>query len=184
MSKLPIPAREHGAALLVCLIILVLVTLMGLTSMRTSVLQEKMSGANSDKTLALQAAERALRDAEARIRHTLTSTSGFAAGCRASLCLAPMDGTTAADTVDWDSNRVATYADNDDGPRIPGVAQEPIAGVARQPNYIIELLFDMKPLPGNSENIKQKGTPYRITAVGYGKLARTRVQIQSTFYKP
>lgn len=35
------PARQRGAALMVCLIILILVTLMGLTSLRTSMLQEK-----------------------------------------------------------------------------------------------------------------------------------------------
>ncbi|UUZ51085.1 hypothetical protein LP420_16905 [Massilia sp. B-10] len=47
MNKLPSNKNQSGAALLVCLIILVLVTLMGLTTMKTSVLQEKISGGNS-----------------------------------------------------------------------------------------------------------------------------------------
>ena len=148
---------------------------MGLTSMRTSVLQEKMSGANSDKTLAFQAAEMALRDAELVIRINLSSASGFVVNCANSLCAVPA-GAEAARTVDWDGNKVATYGQKS------GAAA--IGNVARQPRYIIELLTNMKPPLGNSADLKKKGTPYRITALGYGKLERTRVQIQSTYYKP
>lgn len=175
MTTLTSPRRQHGAALMVCLIILVLVTLMGLTTMRTSVLQEKMSGASSDKTLALQAAELGLRDAERRIRDSLTSTSGFAANCAASLCL-PADGTMKSDTINWNTAPLALYG--------AGTGSPAVAGVARQPRYIIELLYDMKPPLGNSENIKLKGTPYRITAIGYGKLERTQVVLQSVYYQP
>ncbi len=168
--------RQHGAALLVCLIILVLVTLMGLTSMRTSVLQEKMSGANSDKTLAFQAAEMALRDAEKVVRLSLSSSTGFAVNCAAAKCVAKPGEKSAAETVDWDSNQAGTYGDASKASAIPGVA--------RQPSYIIELMTSMKPPLGNSADQRKKGTPYRITAIGYGKLERTKVQIQSTYYKP
>lgn len=136
-----------------------------------------MSGANADRSMALQAAELTLRDAEKRIRQKLTSTSGFKPGCEASLCEAPINGTSASDTINWtDDAKVAVYGFD------TGAAA--IAGVARQPRYIIEVLFDMKPMPGNSENSRLKGTPYRITAIGYGKLERTQVILQSTYYKP
>lgn len=168
--------HQNGAALLVCLVILVLVSLMGLTSMRTSVLQEKMSGATSDKSLAFQAAEMALRDAENVIRLGLSSTSGFASNCAKALC-APKPGTVgAASSVNWDGDQAGTYGQ--------ASGAKPISSVSRQPSYIIELLANMKPPLGNSADLKKKGTPYRITAIGYGKLERTRVQIQSTYYKP
>lgn len=177
MKSLRNPVRQRGAALMVCLIILILVTLMGLTSMRTAMLQEKMSGVNADRNLALQAAEQTLRDAEKRIRDSLTSTSGFKPGCELSLCQAPTDGSSATDNLNWlDDAKVGTYG--------LGTGAAAIAGVARQPRYVIELLFDMKPMPGNSENSRLKGTPYRITAIGYGKLERTQVIVQSTYYKP
>jgi type IV pilus assembly protein PilX len=173
----PIPLRrQRGAALLVCLIILILVTLMGLTTMRTSVLQEKISGASSDRTLALQAAELALRDAETHVKNYLDPESGFADGCEASLCRAPTDGSSAADTIDWDSAAVASYGQ--------ATAAPAIGGVATQPKYIIELMYKMQPLPGNSASMKSMGTPYRITALGYGKQQQTRVMLQSTYYKP
>ncbi len=178
MATLPLtlPPRQQGAALLLCLIILVLVTLMGLTTMRTAIVQEKMSGANADRALAFEAAEMALRDAENHVRDHLTSESAFADECAAGLCKAPLDGTSAADDIDWDGNAASTY-----GQDTGAVA---IGGVEKQPKYIIELLFDMQPPPGNSAKMKATGTPYRITALGYGKQKKTRVLLQSTYYKP
>ena len=176
MMRPSIPTRQGGAALLICLIILVLVTLMGLTTMKSSLLQERMSGGNADKALAFQAAELALRDAELHILTNLTSVSDFADGCVASLCLPATDGTSVADTVDWESNRVATYG--------AGSGAAAVGGVARQPKYIIELLPDMPPPLGNSVKAASTGTPYRITVIGYGKQENTRVVLQSTYYKP
>lgn len=168
--------RQRGAALLVCLIILVLVTLIGLTTMKSAALQEKMSGGNSDRTQAFEAAEMTLRDAEQHIRLHITSVSGFAAGCAASLCLAPSDGSSMAATVDWESNKVGTYGQ--------GSGAAALSGLARQPKYIIELLSDMQPPPGNSIKASSAGTGYRVTALAYGRQDATRVMLQSTFYKP
>lgn len=167
---------QGGATLLVVMIILILVTLMGLTTMKSANLQEKMSGGNADKSLAFQAGELALRDAELRIKQTLTSASGFAATCSAGLCLPNTDGTALQDTVDWNSAKVATYGTATGAPAL--------GGVARQPSYIIELLPDMQATLGNSVKAAATGTPYRITAMGYGKQAETRVMLQSTYYKP
>src|SRR3989339_13461 len=56
--------RQSGAALVIGLIILVLVTLLGVTAMRTTSLEERMAGQSRDSGLAFQAAEAALRQAE------------------------------------------------------------------------------------------------------------------------
>ncbi|GAB5486409.1 MAG: hypothetical protein Pars93KO_28430 [Parasphingorhabdus sp.] len=57
-------SRQHGAALIVGLIILLLMTLIGVFAMRGGVMQEKMANNLRDRELAHQAAEVALRDAE------------------------------------------------------------------------------------------------------------------------
>jgi type IV pilus assembly protein PilX len=176
MNTLPNNAKQEGAALVVCLIILVLVTLMGLTTMKTSVLQEKISGGNSDKTLAMQAGEIALRAAETRIRDQITSTSDFTGGCNKGLCLPTANGVSMAETVDWNSASVVTFGK--DGHTALSV------GVANQPKYIIELLPEMMALPGNSIGMKSVATPYRITVLAYGRQDNTRVMLQSMFYKP
>ncbi len=171
-----LPPKQDGAALLVCLVLLVLLTLMGLTTMKSALVQERMSGGSADKTLAFEAAELALRDAERYVNASLTSTSAFTEGCSAGLCLPPADGSALAETVDWNGTLPGTYGD--------GTGAAALGGVARQPRYLIELLPDMTPPLGNSVGAELKGTPFRITALGFGKQANTRVLLQSTFYKP
>lgn len=170
------PGRQRGAVLLVCMVILLLLTLMGLTTMKSALLQERMSGGAADKALAFESAELALRDAERYVETGLTSVSPFATGCSAGLCLPPLDGSALADTIDWDSSKAAVYG--------AGTGAQALAGVAKQPRFIIELLPDMSPPLGNSVGAELKGTPFRITVIGYGRQARTRAMLQTTFYKP
>ena len=169
------PHRQGGAALLIVLIILVLVTLMGLTTMKASVLQEKMSGGNADKTLAFQATELALRDAEQYIEAELTSASAFVEGCKSGLCLPVTDGSFVLEEFDWDAKALTYGAET---------GRTALGGVAHQPRYFIELMPDMAPPLGDTVRAAATGTPYRITAIGYGRQTETRVILQSTFYKP
>jgi Tfp pilus assembly protein PilX len=57
---------QRGISLMVSLVLLVVVTLIALGSMRGVVMQARMSGATHDRSLTFQAAEAALREAEAR----------------------------------------------------------------------------------------------------------------------
>jgi type IV pilus assembly protein PilX len=59
-----IALSQSGAVLIISLIMLLLLTLIGASSMQTSSLEEKMAGNLRDRNLAFQAAESALRDAE------------------------------------------------------------------------------------------------------------------------
>ena len=61
------PARERGASLVVALIFLVIMAMLGVTLANVTTLEERMAGNTRDRDLALQAAEAALRDAEARL---------------------------------------------------------------------------------------------------------------------
>lgn len=55
---------QQGSVLIVALIMLLLLTMIGLASMRDTSLQEAMAGNTRDSSLALQAAEAALRKGE------------------------------------------------------------------------------------------------------------------------
>ena len=73
----PLPtanAPQEGFVLIVGLVILGLLTMLALSGMRDSTVQEKLAGASRDSGLAFQAAESALRDAENCI-------TGATAGC-------------------------------------------------------------------------------------------------------
>ncbi len=58
------PARSRGAALVVGLLILLVITIIGLSSMRSTLLEERMAGNLRDRARAFEAAEAALREAE------------------------------------------------------------------------------------------------------------------------
>jgi type IV pilus assembly protein PilX len=59
--------RQQGAVLVIGLIILVLLTLIGITTMRTTALEERMASHSTDRNMAMQSAEAAMRAAESYI---------------------------------------------------------------------------------------------------------------------
>ncbi len=65
--KLPHLTHQSGVVLVISLIMLLALTLIGVTSSSVTGLEEKMAANNKDKNLAFQAAEAALRDAEASL---------------------------------------------------------------------------------------------------------------------
>jgi len=58
------PQRQKGAVLVISLLMLLVLTLLGINSMSSSSLEEKMAHATLDRNVALQSAEAALREAE------------------------------------------------------------------------------------------------------------------------
>ena len=58
------PRRERGAVLVVSLIMLLIVTLIAVSSMQGTIMEEKMAGNTRDRNLAFQTAESSLREAE------------------------------------------------------------------------------------------------------------------------
>ncbi len=77
--SLPINAmhknNQQGAILIVALIMLLLLTIIGLSSMRGTSLQENMTGNMRDSNLSLQAAEAALRKGEQIVSSKLADNS-------------------------------------------------------------------------------------------------------------
>lgn len=63
----PVGAVQQGVTLVMTLIFLLLLTILGVTAISTSTLQEKMSGNLRDQDVAFQAAESALRGGEDKI---------------------------------------------------------------------------------------------------------------------
>jgi len=88
--------QQRGVSLIVSLVLLVVVTLLALGSLRGVLLQARMSGATSDRSLAFEAAEAALRAAERRAA-TLDTASFPVGGCADGLCSTP----AASDSARW-----------------------------------------------------------------------------------
>ena len=85
MNTMNIPPhrQQQGIALVVVLIMLLLVTGLGIASVRTLILQERMAANSFDRNLAMQSAERTLRIAESNAleqrRFPVTPNPGFPA---------------------------------------------------------------------------------------------------------
>lgn len=154
--NLAIANRGHqsGAALIVSLIFLLLMTLLSTSTMRSATMQERMAGNTRDYNLGFQSAESALRDAENYLRTTAA--------------LPEFDDTGGHYVVNsssrpaWDSYPPT----NGSG----GYFTSTATGTAHAPLYYIERLTTARP-PGTET---ETGTAvdeifyFRITAVGYG----------------
>lgn len=85
MNRINLHRQQQGATLIVGLIFLVALTLLGVMAMKSAVLQERMAGGSRDHSLAVHAAEAALRDAKRDImgfKADGTVCVTGAAGCR------------------------------------------------------------------------------------------------------
>ena len=68
--------KQKGMVLVISLILLIVLTLIGISSMQNTIVEEKMAGNSRDRDLALKGAEAAVRAGETYVG-TLTTTSGF-----------------------------------------------------------------------------------------------------------
>ena len=73
MTILKSQTKQHGASLFIALVILIVLSLIGVSTMRSAIVQERMNGNLRDKQLAFEAAEAALRDAESFIEGIVTT---------------------------------------------------------------------------------------------------------------
>jgi type IV pilus assembly protein PilX len=183
MSTYALPSRERGISLVVVMLFLVIMAGIGAAAMRSAIIEEKMSGNERDRQIAFEAAEAALRDGEREVLMLLNSTSGFDSACTAGLCVPSSTATPQWNVVNWAGGIPHNYGS------VTGVGAYPVTTVARTPRYIIELLPDMPPLPGCSSVTAARasctgGTPYRVTAVGWGRRQATQVMLQSVYDKP
>jgi type IV pilus assembly protein PilX len=132
--------RQEGVALAVVLILLLVLTLLALASLRTAVLQQRMSTSVADRGLAFQAVEAALREGEEIAATRPEPVAG--SGCVSGLCSQP-DPTKTDDNARW-------LADDfwDDGSGKWREAAATVEGTAK-PRFIVELLDTGLPATGD-----------------------------------
>jgi type IV pilus assembly protein PilX len=170
-------SHQRGVALITGLIFLVVLTLLGITAARMSSLEERMSGNTRDRSLAVQAAEMALRDAELDIRNSgrVSGITGFVSACTNGLCYNGIQGNVSG--TDWNVTPAWSLVSMTAAPSVAYgdyTAATDIAGLWAQPRYIIEGL--RKILPGGEEAFY-----YRITVRALGANPNTVVWLQEVF---
>ena len=146
--------NQGGAALIVSLIFLLLMTLIGVTSMQSTTLQERMAGNTRDRNLALQAAEAALRQGETWLGTAANQNTADTA-------------TELADAADWDGSSphgsAAGYT--------PALASNPVFYVGPSTQVVY----------GQSSSSITVEDFYPVTAYAEGGAETTVVILQSMF---
>ncbi len=179
--------RQQGIALIMALVFLMLLTIIGVTAMTTSSLQEKMAGNVQNKHGAFQAAESALRAGEAYLQATGPLPAFTLVGVTTGHYL-PAAATAVGslwDTVDWqDCAKVIC---------LPAGPPPTIDGVATQPTYVIEEVADASGSGGGTGSLVTGFKPppavsgtskiYRISARGTGNTDAAVALVQSVYRK-
>jgi type IV pilus assembly protein PilX len=168
--------RQNGAVLIISLFILLIMTLVGITSMSTTSLEEKMAGNMRDKNIALQASEAALEDGE---------------GWLASLGSEPSDATTCGSPPCdvWALNILPSLADQSaswwqSNAREYGTAgTKDISDVNTDPYYVVEAQAYVRDNLDAGQNPPTGRNFYRVTARGTGGSDDAQAVLQSTYVK-
>jgi type IV pilus assembly protein PilX len=182
---------ERGFSLIIILLMIVVVGFLALAGMSTGIVQERMAGNARDQNVALQAAEAALRDAEADIEANLSAMSGFSDACAAGLCMPPSMTASAPQsaplwqTIDWNSQARA-YGSRTGASPLLGPNNQALSS---QPRYFIEVLPSLPAADGGSvcmgctTSAPERARAYRVTARASGVRDTTVVMLQSVYIK-
>jgi len=172
--------RQRGAVLIVSMIVLLLLTILGVTSMRTTALEERMAGNARDRHVAFEAAEAALADAEDFVA-TIATTGPF-----------DLNGADGLYSDDTSLANIETYVSWDGVDPTRGFINATNIGTGEglgtPPKYVVQFItsFGTEVDRTNLDNYGQgtgggKTGLFRITARGTGGSDNSVVFLQSVY---
>lgn len=167
--------HQSGAALMVSLMILLVLTLIGVTSMSSTILEEKMAGGVRNQNLAFQAAEAALRDGELWLKDNCATPGS---------CVPPVvrvlggfGDVTAQDDVWWNDNL------NNNTREYGAQGSQEFSEAPSDPRYIREARGTLNRRGTLAVGISplQRNLYFRLTARGTGGNTSTETILQSHY---
>lgn len=166
----PVGCRENGAALITALMILLVMTLLGITAVTTSSLQEKMAGNMRDQYMAQQAGDSIIRNGESWVFKLLSRP-------------APVCSPSSAERI-WDYNNcpaVQNIAIQSDSWWASNGYVSTVSNtfVSQEPRYVIEHLQQVQ--EDLTKTPKVYRHYYRINGWSVGASEYARGLFQSVF---
>lgn len=167
--------KQKGIALVISMIMLLMMTLLGISAMKTSMIEQKMAGNSRDVTIAFQAAETGLRDAELWLANQVSEPKDNTTGSNRVWTDASMDPDT-SNAVSWWQEVNQTWWMN--SATAYGTA---INNVNTVPHTVIEYRqFIPDTLLKGNGSAEAGMTHYQVTSRGTGGSDQARVLLQST----
>ncbi len=166
--------NQQGAALVISLIILVIMTMLGLATIRGVTQQERMAGNSQSRNISFQATEKTLRDIEEVLGNTSPRITQTIGTCAVTSTLMTCGTPTASSTPRWtDSN----FTDWTDRPNAVGTGV-----LAITPQYFVEYMGNTFSCNPNDVAAANNCFRYRITVrSGDGTSGRAFVVLQSIY---
>lgn len=188
---------QSGSTLIVSLILLLVVTLIGIGGMKTTVVEEKMSGSYRDHYMGFESAEQALLEGERFVESTEFNFTHYSSNCTNGLCFkGTWDSSNPNAVCQVDSSDSDVWVKTSDSniwkSSNTRTVSKGLLGVSRAPQYIVEFLChapislatNLTPYVESSGWQAEYGLLFRITALGTGGSSNARVMLQSTYLKP
>ncbi|SMF01310.1 type IV pilus assembly protein PilX [Alteromonadaceae bacterium Bs31] len=166
--------QQRGVTLAVTLVLLLVVTVLGVTAIRSAVVEEKMTANLRDKHIAFEAAEAALSDAETWLDVQMEYPTPTSAGTNSVWSYSsPGSGDWwNTNSLAWWNTKAISVTGNSMQHAVPRYVIEERAFVQKGENLTI----------GFGEN-KQGKYYYQVTARGHGGSESTRSHLRTTFIK-
>ena len=175
--------KQQGTALIIGLIMLVVMTLIGVSATSTALMEEKMTGNFRDIEIAYHAADTALRDAEGWLFQQTTNPGAVANGSTMIYTLDALDTSGNASNW-WQEQTTSTWWSSNgfDHTDFGGLANS-LSNVKTKPNSIIEYKAQYCETCGEIGNVANNDPIfyYRITSRATGGSDESRVLMQSTW---
>jgi type IV pilus assembly protein PilX len=177
-------SRQSGVVLFVALILLVILSLIGVTAARLQTVEERMARNEDNRQTGAQAAEAALRSAESGLLAGDWNSANFAQQSNGLYELVAASGSVVS-TINWQTAGSATVFLYSNAVN-PAPQLSAIQPNAQTPKYIIENLPAVA-LPGQPIATVQYGQPtdplsvFRITAYGQGADQTSTTMLQSIY---
>lgn len=168
-SACPVVHRQRGAILVSSLLMLLVLTVIGVSVMQLTRMQERMAGNTRDLNLAFQGAEAALRDAE----QFLWNTPSIIA-CGTPACVRPRGVLPILNnqTPAWWNAQSQEYGDDGD---------QEIEELAEDPQFVAEELAFVGPLVVDDPGGRMF---YQVTSRSTGASGAANTTLQTTYAKP
>lgn len=173
-------STQRGAILVTSLLLLLVLTVLGVTMMRMTNMQERMSGNTRDLNLALQGAEAGLRDGETKLAVGVLierPVATMAAGCvycqRGALPIAigdPAQFNWLANAQEYGVAGVREFTGPNPGDRL-----------AEDPRYTIEELAFVRDNFVLGQEVPEGRDFYQVSGHSTGASGQTNTVLQSTY---
>jgi len=193
LAHSPSPQQTRGAALIVSLILLLVMTLLALSASNSTVMESKISANLTDRNTAFQAAEHALRQAEAQVTQLISQNSNtltYPATTPTEITM-PSKGIYLHAPAATDPSWKTAWTNNnsiEDAQAATDLKSGTTTLISKNPRYQIEIY----PSYAGAATIQINGTQqgalpvaaqrFVITAKGWGLQPETEVTLQVQFY--